>query len=69
MSTTLQRYEDRTFTPAQKAKIRLIEHELSITHPTLPPSFAALIAQVGAVCTEEEMAAMVAGMEEAPPEK
>jgi hypothetical protein len=61
---SIPRYQDRTFTPAERAKIKTIEHELAITHPTLPPSFATLIAQVGAVCSEEELEAMLANMEQ-----
>jgi hypothetical protein len=61
-TTPLQRYQDQTFTPTEQAKIRVIAHELRITHPTLPESFVTLIAQVGAISTDEELAAMLENM-------
>eukprot|EP00962_Isochrysis_galbana_P001605 scaffold413_cov134-Isochrysis_galbana.AAC.4 len=54
----LPRFEDTTFTPTEQAKIRMLSHELSITHPNLPQAFVQLLAQVGAVCTEAELAEM-----------
>lgn len=58
----LPRFEDTTFTPDEQAKIRLLSHELCITHPNLPQAFVQLLAQVGAVTPENELEAMLANL-------
>eukprot|EP00962_Isochrysis_galbana_P034171 scaffold11536_cov107-Isochrysis_galbana.AAC.5 len=56
---SIPRYTDTTLTPAQRAKVKLLTHELNITHPHLPGSFIDQLALLGALCTEHEIQEML----------
>jgi hypothetical protein len=57
---SIPRFNDTSLTPEQKAKVKLLTHELEITHPQLPRTWIDQLALLGTILSEEQLSEMLA---------
>jgi hypothetical protein len=55
----LPRFNDTSLTAEQKAKVKLLTHELKITQPQLPETWIDQLALLGTLLSEEQLSEML----------